>query len=152
MPPSFLLAVFYSSNKEMIVFHSIEALPMSHLFSFSLSLWWFQCQSWSLGWGLGFVRVCRILSCVSKYDLWCFKTWKINVRLNYCFRPQILYEVCFLSLNFEKVCFYTWISSFEKKKKVQRRNSCVKKNYFKVQVRKSNFSKFKGEKWTSYKV
>jgi hypothetical protein len=41
-----------------------------------------------------------------------------------------LWKVRFSFRNFEKVCFYTWISSF--KKKVQGRNSCVKTNFFKV--------------------
>ena len=46
-----------------------------------------------------------------------------------------LWKVCLSSMNFEKFYFYTWISYFYKK--VHRRNSFVKINFFKVQGRKT---------------
>ena len=62
------------------------------------------------------------------------------------FVPE-LWRICFSSLNFEKVHFYTWILSFYKI--IQGRNSCVKNEFFqrsgiknelfKIQGRKTNF-------------
>ena len=67
--------------------------------------------------------------------------------LNFAWRSFFileLWKVRFSSLNFEKILFYTWISTINFFLKW--RNSYVKTNLLKVQGRKTNFSKFKDER------
>ena len=73
----------------------------------------------------------------------------LNFLWNLFFVIELL-KVWFLFLNFENVYFYSWISSLHFF--INWRNSYVKMNFFKVQGRKTNFSKFIDEKQNSYIV